>query len=378
MHFRKNTKSFTHRVLNLPGWHTHRKIVVIDSDDWGSVALPSKEVLERLTNSGFNITLNPYLKYDSLAGESDLSALFDLLDRYKDKNGRHPVITANTVVGNPDFNRIRESGFNEYHYELFTETLKRYPHHSGSFTLWKQGIDHGLFYPQFHAREHLNVAYWMQALRDNNPLVHLGFDNNVYIFDNSINPAIKHSCASAFYAKSQVESDSIKTIVKDGLHRFREVFGYSSDSFTGTGYIWETSLEKVLKEEGVKYLKGLTIQREPVKGSEKLRNRYHYTGQKGKYGQLHLVRNAFFEPGLDPQFDWTGDCLERMGISFRSGKPVILSTHRINFIGSIDENFRTRNLASFETLLKEMLRRYPDIEFMTSSELGNMILNKNN
>lgn len=30
--------------LNLPGWHTRRKIVVIESDDWGSIRMPSKEV----------------------------------------------------------------------------------------------------------------------------------------------------------------------------------------------------------------------------------------------------------------------------------------------------------------------------------------------
>ena len=26
----------SHTLLNLPGWHTRRKIVVIESDDWGS------------------------------------------------------------------------------------------------------------------------------------------------------------------------------------------------------------------------------------------------------------------------------------------------------------------------------------------------------
>lgn len=31
---------------NLPGWRTNRKIVVIESDDWGSIRMPSLTILE--------------------------------------------------------------------------------------------------------------------------------------------------------------------------------------------------------------------------------------------------------------------------------------------------------------------------------------------
>jgi len=31
-------------VANIPGWRTDRKIVVIESDDWGAIRMPSKEV----------------------------------------------------------------------------------------------------------------------------------------------------------------------------------------------------------------------------------------------------------------------------------------------------------------------------------------------
>ena len=39
-------QTITHNLLNIPGWHTKRKIVVIKSDDWGSVHMPSREVYE--------------------------------------------------------------------------------------------------------------------------------------------------------------------------------------------------------------------------------------------------------------------------------------------------------------------------------------------
>ena len=36
-------------LSNLPGWFTKRKIVVIESDDWGSVYMPDRKSLEALS-----------------------------------------------------------------------------------------------------------------------------------------------------------------------------------------------------------------------------------------------------------------------------------------------------------------------------------------
>ena len=39
-------------ILNIPGWRTNRHIVVIESDDWGSIRMPSKEVYDKLKTYG--------------------------------------------------------------------------------------------------------------------------------------------------------------------------------------------------------------------------------------------------------------------------------------------------------------------------------------
>jgi hypothetical protein len=370
-------KQFKRRLINLPGWHTKRKIVVIDSDDWGSIALPSLEVFESLKDSGFNISQNPYLKYDSIASESDLISLFEVLTRFKDNNGNHPVVTANTVVANPDFEKIRLFDFKEYHYELFTETLRRYPRHAKSFDLWQQGISQRIFYPQFHAREHLNVSYWMKALQAGHPQICMGFRHRFYILDTATHPDIEHSCTSAHYPKTEKESIEIETAVKDGLHIFKDIFGYQSRSFTGTGYIWSSGIERMLETEGVRFLKGIIIQRDPIIGTSKFRLKYHYTGQRNKYGLTYLVRNAFFEPGLTHYKEkCVSDCLDRINTAFLSRKPAIISTHRINYIGSIFEEFRNENLKLLDLLLTQLLKQHPDIEFMSSEELGSLIENE--
>jgi len=362
------------RLINLPGWHTKRKLVVIDSDDWGSIALPSLQVFENLKDSGLNIEKNPYLNYDSLASEKDLISLFTILTRFKDKNGNYPVFTVNTVVANPDFDKIQESGFREYHYEYFTETLKHYPQHEKSFKLWEHGIQQRIFFPQFHAREHLNISYWMKSLQQGHKQIREGFINKYYILDNATHPDIKYSCTSAHYPKDQQESFEIESYIRDGLRIFEQIFGYKSRSFTGTGYIWESRIERMLKDEGVRYLKGLIIQRDPIIGSDKFRKKYHYTGQTNKLGQIHLVRNVFFEPALTKNKEkCVLDCLDRIDTAFNSKKPAVISTHRINYIGYIFEDFRDNNLKLLDILLTQLLRRHPDVEFLNSDELGEVI-----
>jgi hypothetical protein len=81
--------------------------MVIESDDWGSERIPSKEALKRLVSDSISLFNNPFNYLDSLETENDLSALFEILTGYKDRNGNHPVITANTITANPDFGKYQ-------------------------------------------------------------------------------------------------------------------------------------------------------------------------------------------------------------------------------------------------------------------------------
>jgi len=54
-------------------------------------------------------------------------------------------------------------------------------------------------------------------------------------------------------------------------------------------------------------------------------------------------------------------------------KPALISSHRLNYIGYIDENNRKKNLRQLKTLLSEVIKRWPDVEFLTSDQLGETI-----
>ena len=132
----------------IPGWRTNRHLVIIESDDWGSIRMSSAETIKKLSSSGIEIN-DPYNLYDSLASEDDLTALFDVLSSVRDKNNNPAVLTANAIMANPDFEKIRQSNFEKYYFESFTETLKKYPKHHNSFNLWKEGILKNFFIPNF-------------------------------------------------------------------------------------------------------------------------------------------------------------------------------------------------------------------------------------
>lgn len=362
-------KFASHFISNVPGWQTTRKIVVFESDDWGSIRMPTREVYDQLLQGGVRVDGMPYLRYDSLAGEEDLSALFNILSSFKGKDGLPVVFTANTVVANPDFQKILGLDFTSYHYEVFTETLSRYPGCSGSFDLWVQGMNAGLFYPQFHGREHLNVPRWLRALQEDRGDVRMAFDYGMYDLSTSLTIG-ENSYMEALNLEDNSEIGGQVMILKEGLDLFEQLFGYRSRTFIAPCYTWSSLLEFPLRELGIEAFQGSWFQLDPMEGkAHQFRRRFHYIGQRNHHGQRYLVRNASFEPSQQPDRDWIEDILNRITIAFRLGKPVIIGTHRLNYIGAIDPANRDRNLVLLHRLLKKMIARWPEIEFMSSDQL---------
>ena len=366
-------------VSNIPGWRTKRHIVVIESDDWGSIRMSSKEAFDRMLKAGMPVDRSHYNLYDSLECNDDLEQMYETLSKFKDSTGRHPVITGVNVVANPDFEKIKTNNFSEYIYEPYTETCKRYSNHDRVYDLWKEGIEKRLMVPIFHGREHLNAQFWMRALRDKNKSTLVGFENEVTGM-----PGIKGEKLPDFQAAFQIDTinDLVyqKEVLKTGLDLFEELYGYRSRYFVPTNGPFNNTLEKDLNEHGVKYINTGKKQKEPLgNGQYKINTRF--IGDKNQYGQIYITRNCFFEPSSSgfekpANTDWINNCLKEIEIAFRWRKPAVISTHRVNYIGYLHPENRERSLKQLSELLGKMLKRWPDIEFMTSSELGDLITSK--
>lgn len=367
-------KRLTRNLQSIPGWRTNRKIVVIESDDWGTVRMASKGAYNFFLSKGLEVDKCPYNSNDALESNDDMEFLLETLNSVKDVNGNPAILTANNIVANPNFEKIKNDNFQKYHYELFTDTLKKYPSHDRVLNLYKEGIGKKLIKPQSHGREHVNVDLWMESLRNNDEFTKIAFEHNMFSVHPSSKPKYKDEFMDAFGSNKNISEQ--KEIASDSLKIFEEIWGMKSKSFIAPSYTWNPLLEETLNINGVKYLQGIMVQKTHSEHyGLPIKKKFHYQGEKNKFGQRYLVRNAFFEPALTPGIDNVSDCMNRIEIAFKWKKPAVIGSHRLNFIGFINPDNRDKNLKLLTGLLKKIKSKWSDVEFMSSDMLGDTMNN---
>lgn len=370
-------KRLTDISVNLRGTKVNRKIVVFESDDWGNIRMPSRDIQNDLIEKGFLFEKRNYERVDSIAREDDLEALFSLLNQFQDIKGRHPVITAMSVMANPDFEKIKEAEFESYSYRCLKDVLQDYSRGANSiFKLWQDGIKDKVFFPQFHGREHINVCQWMRDLRTKTNDNRMAFDLGIPGFFERSCPERGNIYAKALKIHELEDVEFMKKSIEEGLELFDCTFGYQSKSFMAPSYTWNDDVELVLHKKGVKYIQSVHYQNSPtLDGGNEVK--YHYFGQRNKLGQYYLLRNCSFEPAQQNYSPEVVDnCLKEIAMAFRFGKPATISVHRLNFIGAIHKENRDKSLKLMEDLLSSIIKKWPDVEFLTSVELGDLILSK--
>lgn len=348
-----------------------RRIVVFESDDWGSIRMPSKYVYNALLSKGLKIEGDRYCKFDSIAKEEDLFALFECLSNHRDSNDKNPVVTTNFITGNPDFAKILESGFNSYHVKSLHETLQEIGGQK-LCTLWKEGIAEGFICPQYHGRDHVHVERWLKKLRDSDKFLREAFNYGVFGIPL---PPFNSEYLMAALDYSESYGNLLSQSLNEGLTLFKQFFDKSPLSFIAPCYIWTKETEEVLNGLGIRYLQSSKVQLVPISNSLGRRRyfyKFHWLGQRNTFGQIYLPRNCFFEPSLNQDYDWIDDCMYRVHRLFSCNNPAIISTHRVNFIGSIHHSNRSKSLKSLDILLQRIIRQWPNVEFMSSAELGGL------
>jgi hypothetical protein len=362
--------SFKNNILlnlkNIPGWRTRKKILVIECDDWGSIRMPSKKVFELLNNKGLNIDTGRFNRYDTLESEEDLELLYNTLRSVRDGNDKPAVITAVTNMANPDFIKIRSGGFSEYYYEPFTDTLKKYYPETDVFQTWRDGIQEGLFVPELHGREHITTQLWMETLRSRNEDLMLAFDQGFVSLDIKGVLAPAREFRPEFYFNSDDQKPFLVRSIKESVSLFINIFGRPPRLFVPANGIFHPDFDRVVSEAGVRFLYVSHIMPYPVDGG-KIKYRRFISGQKGPDGLTYYTRNCAFEP-TDEQYKGIGPVLKQIESAFRWGKPASISTHRVNFVGGISEGNRDKGLFELKKLLKAIVLKWPEIEFMSAGD----------
>lgn len=364
-------------LANAMGWTTKRKLVVIESDDWGSIRTQSLEAFEAMKAGGLNVANGHYNYAESLESNADLEALFDTLSAIKDSTGRPAVLTPLCIMGNPDFDRIEASGFSQYHFQPLHQTLREYPAHDRVLQLWREGIANRLFVPQLHGREHINVHRYMQLLQSKDEGFRLAFKHR------SIGASAWHdkeypNYLGALHPSSSDEIPQMHDYLREAADLFQQYTGFGPKVFVAPNAEEPKELESTLTTIGIKYINRAKIRKYPI-GDGRFKIEYNWLGKKSEYGAFYLFRNAFFEPVCfgEPDkahiTDWVAQCLKGIEAAFRMKKPAIISSHRVNYIGFLRPANRDKGLKELRRLLNEIVKRWPEVEFLTSEELGAII-----
>ncbi len=359
-------------IINAKSKSVDEKYVLFQSDDWGMERMVSKEVYVRLLKSGIPVDKNPYTRFDSFECNKDVSRLADVLSKYKDSRGNSPVFTINNVVGNPDYQKIKESDFQKYSYQSIEKTKNLYPDSDRVLDLFRSGIQHGVFEMAFHGREHLHITNWMKKLAEQNACYMKLFEVGMYsasLFESSNCTTDNLDAMAIFKREDEV---NIGNMISEGLKVFEHLWGQKTKSFIAPCYTWDEIVEVYFLMFGVLGIQSGIGQKYPIKGTGKKRTIRRHSGHKNAQGQIYSVRNVSFEPSLSNINDWVNSALWEISNAFKWNVPAVIESHRINYISRISEKNSDNGLKLLTELLNAILKKWPEVIFIPTSEIYNI------
>jgi hypothetical protein len=342
---------------------------VIESDDWGSARLPNKEKCNKYASVNPKVSRCAYMQYDCLEATSDLERLGNVLSSIKDSQGRPMRFTPNYIMANPDFPKIAQNDFSKFDYETFDQTISRNCIVGKPLITMRKLCSDGLWFPQFHGREHVNPSRWLAALRSGIPEVRHAFDLEIYGVSRQCAPGLTSSVLEAYAIDNPDEIQDRTLSVIEGLQGFTEFFGFSSQTFIPPNYILAPEIHARLRALGIKGLQGLSVMKRS--GAGQWRSSVRVVGRRDRHGLVTLTRNAFFEPSLNSQRDHIDRALAQIDGAFRNKSAAVLCSHRLNYIGGISVENQDRGLLGLQELMRRIKVAWPDVEFMSTSELLN-------
>ena len=360
---------------NMIGWRTRRKVVVFSVDDYGNVRLASKKAREELHSAGLKV-VSRFDAYDTLENREDLEMLYEVLSSSRDKNDRSAVFTTFALPCNIDFEQMAEEDYREYRYELLPLTYEKLTgldpkSYDGAWQMLQEGVSGGLLMPQFHGREHFNVKVFEERLhkKDKELITSLKTRSLASL---SASDAQGPGYTSAFGFREFSENHSFESIIEEGVNAFEKVYGYRPVHFMPPGGNEHSIIHGYSRKYGIACVDVPMVKKEH-QGLGKYKTRFYYTGKKNSLGTTYMVRNVVFEPTENPGSDPVNFAMKQIEAAFRWNRPAIISSHRVNFCGHVDPRNRKEGLSALKELLNRITKKWPDVEFLSSDQLGDLI-----
>lgn len=335
-------------------WRCVEPVVVFESDDWG---------MERRDCAEFIRTFGEPAEWASEQTETpdDLRQLYQVLERYRDDTGRPACFTANFVVANPDFAAITRSDFSSYHERSIAQS-------DGLRDFWLEGMARQVFMPQYHGRSHFWPEALLRDLRADAPGARAMCERNLpggLAMLKGQNWRY-HSEYLDWHDGQQPQAAEVAAWVRDGVAHFREVFGFVPRSTIAPNYIFTPHAVRAWREAGIEFIQGAgyRLLRQADGGSRAIS---HVLGERTPEGLLLMGRTVKFEPRPSRPQQGLAAALRQIEACFRDHMPVVIDTHRINYVGA----GRQGALDALDSILKAIQPFRP--RFLTTVELGEAV-----
>ncbi len=341
-----------------------KKIVVFESDDWGRLGVRDLEAYGSLKAKGYSQLGQNDWDYYSLELPQDLEALYSVLLRHSDAFGLPPIFTCNFIVANPDYAKIMQTGFREFHFLDLSQGLPNLWKNRDQLTdKYRKGVALGLVYPGYHGLCHFRYEAWLKALQNREPDVLDCLEEHVSYIPSLRTEAFSYEYLEDVNPISFLSLKAQEERIKKGVWAFERIFGFPPVVTTAPRYAWNQDTEEVWYKYGIRYIGASNSQVGMMSSSG------HRLGERNQWGMIYLIRNVAFEPRREQSCQ---DAFTEIDFLFKTKQPAILETHSINFLSSI-KNFREKALERLDQLLYLIERKYPEVVYLSSHQFGDIL-----
>ena len=346
-------------------WH-RLKAVVLESDDWGLCAWVPDDRAHRALALLPAFRSAPGLRYgrSTLESASDVQELAAALLELRGGDGFPPVWQANTIVANPNYDKLQPPLF-----EFETLPLVRVPEfpsrweRPGMWDAVRKAEADGVWWAELHGLHHLPETAWLTALRRGQDDVRRAHEQH-----SPIGAAVEASGEYDPCEPREVRARDLRLAI-DG---FRALFGRMPTSFCPPDYRFDAWLEHEAASLGLSTLQGKAEQ--AGHALPPLRRRWlglqfpHH-----EHGCFFLPPRIAFEPGGSadaPGPRGIEAAVRRARDAWHQGQPAIVSSHRMNY-AHLDAAWSDGSRAALRVLLERLC--FEGAVFLTDHEVRQLV-----
>ncbi len=346
-------------------WH-RLKAVVLESDDWGLCAWVPDDRAHRALALLPAFRSAAGLRYgrSTLESAADVRALADVMLEIRGGDGFPPVWQANTIVANPDYDRLQPPLF-----EIGELPLLRVPEFPSRWDrpgLWdavRKAESDGVWWAELHGLHHLPETAWLMALRRGQDDVRRAHEQQ-----SPIGVAVE---ASGEYAATEPRELRAANLRK-AIAAFRALFGRMPTSFCPPDYRFDDWLEHEAASLGLSTFQGKAEQ--AGQALPPLRRRW--LGLRFphlEHGRFALPPRIAFEPGGDAAAAGPRGleaAVRGARDAWQRGQPAIISSHRMNY-AHLDHAWSDASRTALRALLTRLCA--DGAVFLTDHEVRQLV-----